>query len=34
MARVAHREGYPEISMLREKGTYEEAEHEQNLLSY
>ena len=27
MARVAHREGYPEIGMYYEKAAYEEAEH-------
>ena len=27
MARVAHREGYPEIGLYREKAAYEEAEH-------
>ena len=27
MARVAHREGYPEISLYWEKAAYEEAEH-------
>ena len=27
MARVAHREGYPEIGMYWEKAAYEEAEH-------
>ena len=27
MARVAHREGYPEIGMYYEKAVYEEAEH-------
>ena len=27
MARVAHREGYPEISLYSEKAAYEEAEH-------
>lgn len=27
MARVAHREGYPEIECTREKAAYEEAEH-------
>ena len=27
MARVAHREGYPEICMYYEKAAYEEAEH-------
>ena len=27
MARVAHREGYPEIGLYWEKATYEEAEH-------
>ena len=27
MARVAHREGYPEVGMYYEKAAYEEAEH-------
>ncbi len=27
MARVAHREGYPEIGLYWEKAVYEEAEH-------
>ena len=27
MARVAHREGYPEIGLYREKAAWEEAEH-------
>ncbi len=27
MARVAHREGYPEIGLYYEKAAYEEAEH-------
>ena len=27
MARVAHREGYPEIGLYREKAAFEEAEH-------
>ena len=27
MARVAHREGYPEIGLYWEKAAYEEAEH-------
>ncbi|MEG0615360.1 MAG: ferritin family protein, partial [Oscillospiraceae bacterium] len=27
MARVAHREGFPEIGMYYEKAAYEEAEH-------
>ena len=32
MARVAHREGYPEIGLYWEKATYEEAEHAAELL--
>ena len=27
MARIAHREGYPEIGLYWEKAAYEEAEH-------
>ena len=27
MARVAHREGYPEVGLYYEKAAYEEAEH-------
>ena len=30
MARVAHREGYPEIGLYWEKAAYEEAEHAAN----
>ncbi len=33
MARVAHREGYPEVGLYYEKAAWEEAEHAlQNLL--
>ena len=32
MARVAHREGYPEIGLYWEKAAYEEAEHAVKLL--
>ena len=34
MARVAHREGYPEIGLYWEKAAYEEAEHAANSLNY
>lgn len=34
MARVAHREGYPEIGLYWEKAAYEEASMLQNLLSF
>lgn len=33
MARVAHREGYPEIGLYWEKAAYEEAEHAASLQS-
>ena len=33
MARVAHREGYPEIGLYWEKAAYEEAEHAANSLN-
>ena len=34
MARVAHREGYPEIGLYWEKAAYEEAEPKKNLNPY
>ena len=34
MARVAHREGYPEIGLYWEKAAYEEAEHASKSVSY
>ena len=34
MARVAHREGYPEIGLYWEKAAYEEAEHAASLQSF